>query len=65
MSSDNKFSVNPRPVVDEWGMYDPARAGLAAVLERMDGEAAAKMSSTDPRVLATRLRAATTLSLKK
>jgi len=23
-------------VVDEWGIYDPARAGLAALFERLD-----------------------------
>jgi hypothetical protein len=25
-----------KSVVDEWGIYDPARAGLAALFERLD-----------------------------
>ncbi|MGE0042704.1 MAG: hypothetical protein AB7H88_14715 [Vicinamibacterales bacterium] len=26
----------PRPAVDEWGMYDPEQAGLAALFARLD-----------------------------
>jgi hypothetical protein len=41
MSSHNKTIVNTQPVVDEWGIYDPSRAGLAAVLERLEAKGSA------------------------
>ena len=28
-----------RPAKDEWGVYDPQQAGLAALFARLDGEA--------------------------
>ena len=28
----------PRPVCDEWGLYDPEQAGLEALVRRLDPE---------------------------
>lgn len=36
MSSHNKPLVPTEPVADEWGFYDPDRAGLAALFEKLD-----------------------------
>jgi hypothetical protein len=36
MPSPQKYGAHAAPIVDEWGIYDPDRAGLAAVLERLD-----------------------------
>lgn len=33
----DKRSGAARPPVDEWGVYDPQQAGLAAVLQRLKG----------------------------
>lgn len=30
------IATTERPAVDEWGIYDPDQAGLAAVLERLE-----------------------------
>jgi hypothetical protein len=35
MTVHDKSTSSPPPVVDEWGFYDPSRAGLAAVLDRL------------------------------
>jgi hypothetical protein len=29
-------STGPRPAKDEWGVYDPQQAGLAALFARLD-----------------------------
>jgi hypothetical protein len=34
-SSRPKRTAIPRPIKDEWGVYDPSQAGLVAVLQRM------------------------------
>lgn len=31
-------SVNSRPPCDEWGVYDPEQAGLAALQNRLDSD---------------------------
>ncbi|MBA3270319.1 MAG: hypothetical protein H0T71_07370 [Acidobacteria bacterium] len=36
MTSHEKRIDFVRPPVDEWGIYDPEQAGLAAVLERLE-----------------------------
>jgi hypothetical protein len=36
MPSLHKTISYDRPPVDEWGIYDPEQAGLAAVLERVE-----------------------------
>jgi hypothetical protein len=36
MSLQNKPGRYVPPVVDEWGFYDPERAGFAAVVERLE-----------------------------
>jgi hypothetical protein len=36
MPSHNKPIVPAEPVADEWGFYDPDRAGLAALFEKLD-----------------------------
>lgn len=36
MPSQNKLAVPAPPVVDEWGIYDPDRAGLAALFEKLE-----------------------------
>jgi hypothetical protein len=38
MSAQRKPTVQREPVVDEWGFYDPDRAGLAAVFARLDAK---------------------------
>jgi hypothetical protein len=38
-----------QPIVDEWGIYDPDRAGLAAVFEKLDARARALTLPADPR----------------
>jgi hypothetical protein len=34
-----------RPAVDEWGIYDPSKAGLEAVFDRLE---ARRRAATDP-----------------
>ena len=36
MPTNDKTRYQAAPVVDEWGIYDPDRAGLAAVFARVD-----------------------------
>lgn len=42
--------VRPRPAKDEWGVYDPEQAGLAALYARLDakdaGEKAGKKDAS-------------------
>ena len=48
MPSPTKRGVTAPPVVDEWGIYDPARAGLAAVMERLEAKSATAPAPTSP-----------------
>ena len=44
----SKETTNP-PAQDEWGMYDPAQAGLAAVIRRLaEAEDSAAAASSTP-----------------
>jgi hypothetical protein len=55
--------VDPRrPAVDEWGIYDPAQAGLAAVLELV--EARRRSSEPDAKAMAASMRQAKQLTKK-
>ena len=36
MSAQEKRVIHSGPVVDEWGFYDPDRAGLNALFEKLD-----------------------------
>jgi hypothetical protein len=38
MSPHDKPIVHAAPIVDEWGIYDPDRAGLAAVFAKLDAK---------------------------
>ncbi len=38
MTFREKPAKRERPSVDEWGMYDPERSGLAAVRARIDAQ---------------------------
>jgi hypothetical protein len=38
MSAHHKPIVHAAPVVDEWGIYDPDRAGLAAVFAKLEAK---------------------------
>jgi hypothetical protein len=40
MSAHHKPAEHTEPIVDEWGFYDPDRAGLAAVMARLEARAA-------------------------
>ena len=40
MSAHHKPIVHAAPVVDEWGIYDPDRAGLAAVFAKLEAKLA-------------------------
>ena len=65
MRLSKKPADTPRPAVDEWGIYDPDQAGLAAVLERI--EARRRATATPPHdaeALASSMREAKAL-LKK
>jgi hypothetical protein len=43
----------PRPVQDEWGIFDPAQAGFAAVLRRLAAAQSAPEPGADSRPDAT------------
>jgi hypothetical protein len=60
--SSNKPGDPARPAVDEWGIYDPDQAGLAAVLERM--EARKRSSDPDATAMAASMREANALTKK-
>lgn len=61
MPSHDKPLVQGEPVVDEWGIYDPDRAGLAAVFEKL----ARVPSPEDAREMAASMRQAADLRTKK
>ena len=42
MSPQNKPAAN-QPVVDEWGFYDPYRAGLSAVFDKLEAQTVANL----------------------
>lgn len=52
----DKLLVTAGPVVDEWGFYDPNRAGLAAVLDRLDAKANDPIRPSDTRTLISTVR---------
>ena len=45
------------PVVDEWGIYDPDRAGLAAVFARVNARPLAPLSAGQAVLMASSMRA--------
>ena len=49
MSSPSKPILHAQPVVDEWGIYDPDQAGVAALLTRLDAQRATPPYANDPR----------------
>jgi len=54
------------PVVDEWGIYDPEQAGLAAVLQRLEARrGAAVMSPADGGPMARSMREASVLVIRE
>ena len=59
----NKQVAPARPAVDEWGIYDPAQAGLAAVLERV--EARRRSSEPDADAMAASMQRANQLKKTK
>ena len=65
MSSQIKRGVNEAPVVDEWGFYDPERAGLAAVMDRLEAKGANPPSPSGSRIVVASLRQASTELRKK
>lgn len=50
MSARLERGAQTPPVVDEWGIYDPARAGLAAVMDRLEAKTAAPPSPSGSRI---------------
>jgi hypothetical protein len=42
MSAQNKLAATV-PVVDEWGFYDPYRAGLSAVFDKLEAKTIANL----------------------
>ena len=65
MSSQTKRGANSTPVVDEWGFYDPSRAGLAAVMDRLDEKGATSPSPSGSRIVVASLRESSQLGTKK
>jgi hypothetical protein len=64
MSSQAKRGVSEAPVVDEWGFYDPERAGLAAVMDRLESKGA-NPSPSGSRIVVASLRQVAADSQKK
>jgi hypothetical protein len=56
MSTHNKTILHTPPVVDEWGIYDPDRAGLAAVFERLEAKYAGTRPPNDGRDMLVSMR---------
>ena len=61
MSSHDKSLIPAEPVVDEWGIYDPERAGLVALFEKLDAKRPQAASRDDARAMALSMRQASTL----
>jgi hypothetical protein len=51
MASEDKRIAQSPPLVDEWGIYDPDQAGLAAVIQRLEARRLASPSPTDARAM--------------
>jgi hypothetical protein len=51
VSSSNKSIARTLPFVDEWGIYDPDQAGLAAVLRKLEARTPAAPAIDDRRVI--------------
>lgn len=64
MSSHDKSLVPAEPVVDEWGIYDPDRAGLAALFERLEAKHPPLSTADDARAMAISMRQAATLRVR-
>ena len=64
MSAREKTINSVRPAVDEWGIYDPEQAGLAAVIERMDARKRAAMNAEDAAAMARSMRDAKLFAAK-
>lgn len=62
MSSHDKRIVDAQPFVDEWGIYDPEQAGVAALLARLDSRPQTPTSLADARAMAVSMREAKKLS---
>ena len=61
----NRIINAERPPVDEWGIYDPEQAGLAAVLNRLDARRlAAAMPAADAARMARSMRETRHLATK-
>ncbi|MEW6322852.1 MAG: hypothetical protein AB1635_17415 [Acidobacteriota bacterium] len=55
--SNDKHPTRPRPAVDEWGMYDPEQAGLAALFDRLDPQRHSAADADAPAVAESMSRA--------
>lgn len=65
MLSSEKRIEPERPPVDEWGIYDPDQAGLAAVLARIEARRrAGALHAADAATIATSMRDANALTNK-
>jgi hypothetical protein len=53
MASHEKRNAPMSPVEDEWGFYDPAEAGLPAVLGRLDAKSSESAASYAARIART------------
>ncbi len=51
-TSPNSRPAAERPAVDEWGIYDPSQAGLAALFERVEAKRRASADSDGEKVAA-------------
>ena len=56
MASHDKAIAQAQPFVDEWGIYDPDQAGLAAVLEKIEARGPATPPAKDARAMAASMR---------
>ena len=56
MSSADKQHAYVPPVVDEWGIYDPDQAGVAALLARLDARRAMPPSRQEARNMVASMR---------
>jgi hypothetical protein len=57
--------VTTGPIVDEWGIYDPDRAGLAAVLEKLEVRWRAMAAANDPRTMHSSVPASSQIADRK
>jgi hypothetical protein len=63
MSAHDNRVIHAGPVVDEWGFYDPDRAGLNALFDRLDAKSPAPLVPTadEAESMAASMQQATTL----